>query len=159
MQRLIELVQRVRIAAEAIQASANSGSAPPSAQILNATLPVSTTQAPLQILSAATLGAVTHLRHTLTDATSTLEVKWRALESTAGERMGGLFTATTESAAALDALQASTGDAAPRLWSKHSTAAVVEEEDALRRQVFAQVYAELNAQAKRSGGNMGYSPA
>lgn len=159
VQRLIELVQRVRIAAEAIKASANSGSAPPSAPLpVNATASASPA-APLQLLSAATMGAVTHLRHTLTDATSTLEVKWRALETTAGDRMGGLFTATKDSAAALDALQATTGDAASRLWSQNSTAAVVQEEEALRRQVFAQVYAELNAQARRSGGNAGYSPA
>ena len=105
--------------------------------------------APLQFLSVATMGAVTHLRHTLTDATGTLEAKWRALENTAGERMSGLFAATRDSATVLTALQQSTGEATPRQWSQQSTAAVLVEEEALRRQVFAQVYAELNAKAKQ----------
>ena len=152
IQKLVELVQRVRIAANAIQASADSRS---TEQQISSTTAASSTSAaaPLQLLSAATLGAVTHLRQTLTDDSGTLEAKWRALESTARQQMGGLFNVTRASVQALDALQASSGDAAERLWNQQSVAAVVEEEEALKRQVFAQVYAELNAQAKKDGGN------
>ena len=106
------------------------------------------------------MSAVTHLRQTLTDATGTLEAKWRALDGTAAQR-NGLFAATHASATALDALQASSGEATPRQWSQNSTAVVMEEEEALRRSVFLQVYAELNAQAKKNSGEefVGYCPA
>lgn len=161
IQKLVELVQRVRLAAAAIQTSSESRSVEgeqTSASTMSAAS--STSAAPLQLLSAATLGAVTHLRQTLTDDSGTLEAKWRALESTARQQMGGLFTVTRASAEALDKLQASSGDAAERLWNQQSAAAVVEEEEALKRQVFSQVFAELNAQAKRDGNNfVGYSAA
>jgi len=105
---------------------------------------------PLQLLSAATLGAVTHLRQTLTDATSTLDVKLRAMESTVGEGVGRLFSATCASAEA---------QGGPRAVEQLHNAAVVEQEEALRQQVFAQVFAELNDQARRGSHNIGYSAA
>jgi len=160
IQKLVELVQRVRLAAAKIQASAESRSV--EGEEISSTMSAasSSSAAPLQLLSTATLGAVTHLRQTLTDDSGTLEAKWRALESTARQQMGGLFTATRASAEVLDKLQASSGDAAERLWNQQSAAAVVEEEEALKRQVFDQIFAELNAQAKRDGGNfVGYSAA
>jgi hypothetical protein len=166
LQRLVHLVQRVRIAAAAIQDSAAASSVEEeemsSATFMNAAAPSSSSSsgAAPQLLQA-TLGAITHLRKTLTDDSGTLETKWRALESTARQQMGGLFVVTRASAQALEKLQASSGDAAERLWNQQSAAAVVEEEEALKRQVFAQVYAELNAQAKRDGPNnfVGYSAA
>jgi hypothetical protein len=163
IQKLVELVQRVRLASAAIQTSAESRSVEGEqiSSTMSASSSTSPSAAPLQLLSAATLGAVTHLRQTLTDDSGTLEAKWRALESTARQQMGGLFTVTRISAEALDKLQASSGDAAERLWNQQSAAAVVEEEEALKRQVFDQVFAELNAQAKKNGGSnfVGYSAA
>lgn len=152
----MHLLRRVHIAAAIIQASSNSASTsrPANSNVQQPAEP------PLSVrFSTATHGAVTHLRHTLTDATGTLEVKWRALESTASERMGTLFSATRESAAALELLEASgSGAAASRMWTLESTAAVVEQEEALRRQVFEQVLAELNSQAGRQE-NLGYGTA
>jgi hypothetical protein len=160
VQNLWSLVQRIRLAAASIQASTESRSLEAEEQ------QVSPAPAPLQMLSDITdggWGLITHLRQTLTDDSGTLEAKWRALESTARQQMGGLFVVTRASAEALDKLQASSGDAAAvveRLWNQQSAAAVVEEEEALKRQVFAQVFAELNAQALRVGNNfVGYSAA
>lgn len=160
VQKLFESLQRVRLAAAAIQASADSRSLEEEISSTTAASSSLSKAAPFQLLSAATAGAVTHLCQTLTDDSGTLEVKWRALESTARQQMGYLFNVTQASAQALEALQASSGDAAERLWNQQSAAAVVEEEEALKRQVFAQVFAELNAQAKRDGSNfVGYSAA
>ena len=156
LQRLFQLVQRMRTAADAIQASVDSRAE--TAGTLQPLAAAAASTTPLQLLSAVTLGAATHLRKTLTDATGTMDVKWTALESTLGERMGGLFSATRDSAQALGGAAAGRAPPSRALEAEHN-AAVVEQEEALRLQVFAQVYAELNAQARRGGPTVGYEAA
>ena len=82
---------------------------------------------PLELLSAAA-GRVARLRHTLSDAPAhPLDVKWRALDGTAGVAAGCLFSAASAAA-----------EVAPE--------AMVASEEALKEAVFAQVYAELARQ-------------
>lgn len=89
---------------------------------------------PLQRFSFATVNTVTRLRQTLLDATGTLEAKQSALDITSCAAASGLFDATCK--AAVGSLTRAEGKAASRV--------VVEQEEALRQQVFAQIYAELS---------------
>jgi len=165
LQRLFELLQRVRIAAAALQASVDSRAASsqhkePSAGPATGAPSVSLPQRLATGISAATFGAVAHLRQTLTDASGTMDVKWRAMESTVGEGVSKLFSATRASAELQSAFAEGAPVGAARKVAEQHNAAVMQSEEALREQVFAQVYAELCAQARQRGSqDIGYSPA
>lgn len=105
---------------------------------------------PLEAFAAATSGAVERLRHTLTDASSTLESKWTALEATVGGSMSSLFMATSKSAEALNSLGPEGADGSvSRQWHQQATEIVVQHEEALYQQVFVQVYGELLSKDNR----------
>lgn len=99
----------------------------------------------LEMFAAVSLGAAERLRHTLCDASCSLDTKWTALESTVGSAMGGLFHATSKSAEALNtslAAQGAAGAPSPssnRAWQQEAEREVVKHEDALYQQVFVQV--------------------
>lgn len=99
---------------------------------------------PLEFVAAATSGAVERLRHTLCDASCTLDTKWSALEATVGSTMSSLFLATSKSAEALNSLgeQGAAGPSA-RAWQEQATKEVLQHEEAMYQQVFVQVYGEL----------------
>jgi hypothetical protein len=139
-------VQRVRAAAAAIHAASEARAA--AAPRAPAAPP-----SPLHAITAATAGAVAHLAHTMNDASGTLEAKWTALEGTTTQLQAQLFQATHASAEALGAYEGVDCRAASStLWAHESAAAVVETEEALRLQVYAQVYAQLTAAAAGGGG-------
>lgn len=135
IERLFQLLQRLRTAAKSIQESVDPS--PVQLSVHPPTLP--------KLSLFKTLSAITHLRHTLTDATGTLDAKWNALETTASDKLDNLFIATTASAAVVTTIQQNGGKVDPhtRHVARQSNEAVVKEEQALREQVFAQVYTEL----------------
>jgi len=141
----------VRIAGAAIHAaSERSAAAAAAASAASASAAAPAAVSPLKLaLTAAASGAVVHLCHTMNDASGTLDAKWRALEGAAAQGHAALFRATQASAQALGEYSGSEGLAGRTLWAHESTAQVLEQEDALRMQVFAQVYSELNASARR----------
>lgn len=109
---------------------------------------------PLEAFAAATSGAVERLRHTLTDASSTLESKWTALEATVGGSMSSLFMATSKSAEALNSLGPEGADGSvSRQWHQQATEIVVQHEEALYQQVFVQVCVALSRYCAKFGAN------
>ncbi|EFN57658.1 expressed protein [Chlorella variabilis] len=91
----------------------------------------------MDFLSAATMGAVEQLRHTLTDATQGIESKMSALERTASIVQGTLFQAAQAHSEAVRS------NPEGGMWKQPCVASVISEEERLRQAVFAQVYAEL----------------
>jgi hypothetical protein len=143
-QRLWLLVRRVRAAAAALRAAAAAAPAPEAA-------PGAAALAALAAAGRAGAASAAHLRSTLCEATATAEERCSALHGAAADGMGRLFAATAASAAALEAAALQGADlpraAAAAVAAHESAAAVREHEDTLRAQIFAQVYAELNAAA------------
>jgi hypothetical protein len=84
------------------------------------------------------------MRRMLLEATGTLDAKWGALGDcvAAGPDLHSLFSATARSAEALTTLDSQSKNAAAAsrsFWAHESTQAVLDQEQALREQVFAQV--------------------
>ncbi|PSC71877.1 hybrid NRPS PKS isoform B [Micractinium conductrix] len=98
----------------------------------------------IDFLSAATTGAVEHLRHTLMDAGAGLEPKMRALERTASSVQDTLFQAARAHSEAVRS------NPQVGMWKQPSIIAVLSEEEKLRDAVFAQVYAELSQKDNNS---------